>query len=421
MNSDKKVDLEPGEISEDKKYDLRPLNLEKFIGQDNLKSNLRTYIESSKKRNNNLDHIVLYGPPGLGKTTLAHIISNEKNVNIHSTSGPAFTKKGDLVTLLTNLAHGDILFIDEIHRLSPIVEETLYPAMEDYKCDYIIGTGPSARVMQISIENFTLIGATTRLGLLSRPLRDRFGIPLQLNFYEPNDLMKIILLGAEKLKTKIGEKPAYQIAVRSRGTPRIAIRLLKRIIDFSVVQNLDEISIDIVEESLKKMRIDSEGLDDMDRKYLKCISDDYNGGPVGIETLSAALLEQKDIIEDVIEPYLMQKGLVQRTSRGRILSKKDLITSNHLIKMKRVHLSKISIYYEDTDSTGLVYHTSYLKFAERARSNFLREKFPDLQNLLDFNDFFFVVKEMQINFLKSASLNQDLEIQTFLLIILSVR
>ena len=327
MNSDKKVDLDPVEISEDKKYDLRPLNLEKFIGQDNLKSNLKTYIESSKKRNNNLDHIVLYGPPGLGKTTLAHIISNEKNVNIHSTSGPAFTKKGDLVTLLTNLAHGDILFIDEIHRLSPIVEETLYPAMEDYKCDYIIGTGPSARVMQISIENFTLIGATTRLGLLSRPLRDRFGIPLQLNFYEPNDLMKIILLGAEKLKIKIGEKPAYQIAVRSRGTPRIAIRLLKRIIDFSVVQNLDEISIDIVKESLKKMRIDSEGLDDMDRKYLKCLSDDYNGGPVGIETLSAALLEQKDIIEDVIEPYLMQKGLVQRTSRGRILSKKG---SNHI-------------------------------------------------------------------------------------------
>ena len=327
MNSDKKVDLEPNEISEDKRYSLRPLDLEKFIGQDNLKSNLKTYIESSKKRNNNLDHIVLYGPPGLGKTTLAHIISNEKNVNIHSTSGPAFTKKGDLVTLLTNLAHGDILFIDEIHRLSPIVEETLYPAMEDYKCDYIIGTGPSARVMQISIENFTLIGATTRLGLLSRPLRDRFGIPLQLNFYEPNDLTKIILLGAEKLKTKIDEKPAYQIAIRSRGTPRIAIRLLKRIIDFSVVQNLDEISVDIVEESLKRMRIDSQGLDDMDRKYLKCISDDYNGGPVGIETLSAALLEQKDIIEDVIEPYLMQKGLVQRTSRGRILSKKGF---NHI-------------------------------------------------------------------------------------------
>ena len=263
----------------------------------------------------------------MGKTTLAHIISYEKNVNIHSTSGPAFTKKGDLVTLLTNLAEDDILFIDEIHRLSPIVEETLYPAMEDYKCDYIIGSGPSARVMQISIEKFTLIGATTRLGLLSRPLRDRFGIQLQLDFYNPSDLKNVILLSSKNFNANIGENAALEIAKRSRGTPRIAIRLLKRIIDFSVVQNHDTISTEIVEDSLKKMRIDSEGLDDMDRKYLKCIAFDYNGGPVGIETLSASLLEQKDIIEDVIEPYLMQQGLVQRTSRGRILSKKG---HNHL-------------------------------------------------------------------------------------------
>ena len=310
-----------------RKLDLRPRNLEKFIGQDNLKSNLLTYIESSKKRKNNLDHIILYGPPGLGKTTLAHIISYEKNVNIHSTSGPAFTKKGDLVTLLTNLSEDDILFIDEIHRLSPIVEETLYPAMEDYKCDYIIGSGPSARVMQISIEKFTLIGATTRLGLLSRPLRDRFGIQLQLDFYNPSDLKNIILLSSKKFNINIEENAAFEIAKRSRGTPRIAIRLLKRIIDFSVVQNLTKISVEVVEDSLKKMRIDSEGLDDMDRKYLKCIAVDYNGGPVGIETLSASLLEQKDIIEDVIEPYLMQKGLVQRTSRGRILSDKG---NNHI-------------------------------------------------------------------------------------------
>ena len=267
----------------------------------------------------------MYGPPGLGKTTLSHIISYEKNVNIHSTSGPAFTKKGDLVTLLTNLAEDDILFIDEIHRLSPIVEETLYPAMEDYKCDYIIGSGPSARVMQISIERFTLIGATTRLGLLSRPLRDRFGIQLQLDFYNPSDLKNIILLSSKKFNTKIDESAAFEIAKRSRGTPRIAIRLLKRIIDFSVVQNLPTITNMVVEDSLKKMRIDSEGLDDMDRKYLKCIAIDYNGGPVGIETLSASLLEQKDIIEDVIEPYLMQQGLVQRTSRGRILSEKGTI------------------------------------------------------------------------------------------------
>ena len=327
MSDEEKINLESKETLEDKKLNLRPRNLDKFVGQDNLKSNLKTYIESSKKRKNNLDHIILYGPPGLGKTTLSHIISYEKNVNIHSTSGPAFTKKGDLVTLLTNLAEDDILFIDEIHRLSPIVEETLYPAMEDYKCDYIIGSGPSARVMQISIERFTLIGATTRLGLLSRPLRDRFGIQLQLDFYNPSDLKNIILLSSKKFITKIDESAAFEIAKRSRGTPRIAIRLLKRIIDFSVVQNLPTITNMVVEDSLKKMRIDSEGLDDMDRKYLKCIAIDYNGGPVGIETLSASLLEQKDIIEDVIEPYLMQQGLVQRTSRGRILSEKG---HNHI-------------------------------------------------------------------------------------------
>lgn len=327
MSDEEKINLESQETLEDKKLNLRPRNLDKFVGQDNLKSNLKTYIESSKKRKNNLDHIILYGPPGLGKTTLSHIISYEKNVNIHSTSGPAFTKKGDLVTLLTNLAEDDILFIDEIHRLSPIVEETLYPAMEDYKCDYIIGSGPSARVMQISIERFTLIGATTRLGLLSRPLRDRFGIQLQLDFYNPSDLKNIILLSSKKFNTKIDESAAFEIAKRSRGTPRIAIRLLKRIIDFSVVQNLPTITNMVVEDSLKKMRIDSEGLDDMDRKYLKCIAIDYNGGPVGIETLSASLLEQKDIIEDVIEPYLMQQGLVQRTSRGRILSEKG---HNHI-------------------------------------------------------------------------------------------
>ena len=327
MSNEQKINLESKEISEDKKLNLRPKNLDNFIGQDNLKSNLKTYIESSKKTKNNLDHTILYGPPGLGKTTLAHIISYEKNVNIHSTSGPAFTKKGDLVTLLTNLAEDDILFIDEIHRLSPIVEETLYPAMEDYKCDYIIGSGPSARVMQISIEKFTLIGATTRLGLLSRPLRDRFGIQMQLDFYNPSDLKNIILLSSKKFNVNIDENAALEIAKRSRGTPRIAIRLLKRIIDFSVVQNLKKISSEIVEDSLKKMRIDSEGLDDMDRKYLRCIAFDYNGGPVGIETLSASLLEQKDIIEDVIEPYLMQQGLVQRTARGRILSDKGV---NHI-------------------------------------------------------------------------------------------
>ena len=320
----KKIDLNSAKLDEEKKNSLRPLSLNEFIGQQFIKSNLEAYIESSKKRKKNLDHIILYGPPGLGKTSLAHIISNEKNVNFHSTSGPAFTKKGDLVTLLSNMMEGDILFIDEIHRLSPIIEETLYPAMEDYKCDYVIGSGPSARVVQISIEKFTLIGATTRLGLLSRPLRDRFGIPLQLSFYEPEDLMKIIILNSKKLKFLISEDSAYEIAKRSRGTPRIAIRLLKRIIDFSIVNEEDKIDLKSAKESLKKMKIDSEGLDEMDRKYMNCIAYDFHGGPVGIETLSAALLEHKDIIEDVIEPYLMQRGLVQRTSRGRILSQKGL-------------------------------------------------------------------------------------------------
>ena len=320
----KKIDLNSAELDEEKKNSLRPLTLSEFIGQQFIKSNLEAYIESSKKRKKNLDHIILYGPPGLGKTSLAHIISNEKNVNFHSTSGPAFTKKGDLVTLLSNMMEGDILFIDEIHRLSPTIEETLYPAMEDYKCDYVIGSGPSARVVQISIEKFTLIGATTRLGLLSRPLRDRFGIPLQLSFYEPEDLMKIIILNSKKLKFLISEDSAYEIAKRSRGTPRIAIRLLKRIIDFSIVNEEDKIDLKSAKESLKKMKIDSEGLDEMDRKYMNCIAYDFHGGPVGIETLSAALLEHKDIIEDVIEPYLMQRGLVQRTSRGRILSQKGL-------------------------------------------------------------------------------------------------
>ncbi len=321
------ITLTPKEIKEDKKINLRPKAITDFIGQENLKLNLDTFIKSSVKTKNNLDHIILYGPPGLGKTTLANIIAHEKNVNIHSTSGPAFSKKGDLVTLLSNLADGDILFIDEIHRLSPIIEESLYPAMEDFKCDYIIGAGPSARVMQISIEKFTLIGATTRLGLLSRPLRDRFGIPLQLEFYNPESLKEILILNAKKLNVDIEQMAAFEIAKRSRGTPRIAIRLLKRILDFSIVQNSQGINMDIVLNSLKQMRIDSEGLDEMDRKYLKCISNDYNGGPVGVETLSAALLEQRDIIEDVIEPYLMQKGLVQRTSRGRIVSRKGM---NHI-------------------------------------------------------------------------------------------
>ena len=327
--SEKNITL-PKEIDEDKRnFSLRPKNLDDFVGQNTLKSNLKTFIKSSVKQNTTLDHIILYGPPGLGKTTLANIVSLEKNVNIHISSGPAFSKKGDLVTLLSNLSFGDILFIDEIHRLSPIIEETLYPAMEDFKCDYVIGTGPAARVMQISIEKFTLIGATTRLGMLSRPLRDRFGIPLQLGFYNPSDLKKIIIKVAESLNVKIEEHAAMEIAIRSRGTPRISIRLLKRIIDFSIVDDEENIKLKLVKESLKKLEIDFLGLDAMDLKYMECVLNNFNGGPVGIENICAALLEEKDIIEDVVEPYLIQQGLIQRTSRGRVITNKG---SSHLLQ-----------------------------------------------------------------------------------------
>ena len=317
------------ETKEDgEKLNFRPKLLTQFIGQNILKNNLDTFIKASLKTKKPLDHIIFYGPPGLGKTTLANIVSQEKNVNIHNTSGPAFSKKGDLVTLLSNLEHGDVLFIDEIHRLSPIIEETLYPAMEDFKCDYIVGSGPSARVMQISIEEFTLIGATTRLGMLSRPLRDRFGIPLQLSFYNPNDIEIILREVALNLKVLIDKKARYEIAIRARGTPRIAIRLLKRIIDFSIVKEKKIIEKELVMSSLEKLKIDNIGLDEMDRRYMFCILNNFGGGPVGIENLSAALLEEKDILEDVVEPYLIQQGLVQRTSRGRILTKKGICHIN---------------------------------------------------------------------------------------------
>ena len=322
MTEKKQITL-PKKISEDNEsLSIRPKKLNEFIGQNVLKENLNTFIKSSVKRNKNLDHVIFYGPPGLGKTTLANIVAHERNVNIHITSGPAFSKKGDLVTLLSNLAFGDILFIDEIHRLSPIIEETLYPAMEDFKCDYIIGSGPAARVMQISIEKFTLIGATTRLGLLSRPLRDRFGIPMQLSFYKPIDLKVIIIKVAENLKINIDDVAAMELAIRSRGTPRISIRLLKRTIDFSVVSGSSMINLEIVKKSLERLKIDHMGLDNMDIKYMTCIARNFEGGPVGVENLSAALLEEKDIIQDVVEPFLIQQGLIQRTSRGRILSKK---------------------------------------------------------------------------------------------------
>jgi Holliday junction DNA helicase RuvB len=300
---------------------LRPSFLNDFIGQGELKDNLIVFINSAKIRGESLDHTLFYGPPGLGKTTLSHIIASEMGVNFKSTSGPILSKAGDLAAILTNLQQNDVLFIDEIHRLHTAVEEVLYSAMEDFKLDIIIGEGPAARIIKIDLPRFTLIGATTRLGLLSNPLRDRFGIPLKLNFYDYNELLQIIKRDCILLKTAISDDGAYEIARRSRGTPRIAIRLLKRIRDFSVVAKKSEIDKEIVDLALSRLNVDNIGLDGSDLKYLNFIIKNYEGGPVGIDTISAGLSEEKDSIEDTIEPYLIQCGFINKTTRGRVITK----------------------------------------------------------------------------------------------------
>ena len=299
---------------------LRPVYLEDFIGQKQVKDNLKIFIESAKIRGESLDHTLFYGPPGLGKTTLSHIIANEMGVGFKSTSGPILSKAGDLAAILTNLQPNDVLFIDEIHRLHSTVEEVLYSAMEDFKLDIIIGEGPAARTIKIDLPKFTLVAATTRLGLLSNPLRDRFGIPLKLNFYEVDELTKIIIRDCNILNKKITEDGASEIARRSRGTARIAIRLLKRIRDFAIVARKDAIDKEIVNLGLNRLNVDNMGLDSSDLKYLNFIIKNYNGGPVGIDTISAGLSEERDSIEDTIEPYMIQCGFVNKTPRGRVLT-----------------------------------------------------------------------------------------------------
>lgn len=299
---------------------IRPATLDEFIGQRKACDNLKVFIEAAKARGKALDHVLFFGPPGLGKTTLAQIMARELGVNFRATSGPVISKSGDLAALLTNLEENDILFIDEIHRLNPAVEEILYPAMEDFHLDLIIGEGPAARSVRIDLPPFTLVGATTRSGLLTTPLRDRFGIPTRLNFYEPKDLEKIVSRAARVLGVDMTKEGASEIARRARGTPRIAGRLLRRVSDFALVSGNAAISAEMADGALRKLEVDSRGLDAMDHKYLKCIGESYGGGPVGIETLAAALSEPRDAIEDIIEPYLMQMGFVQRTSRGRMLS-----------------------------------------------------------------------------------------------------
>ena len=309
-------------IEQKDNFDLsfRPKNLKEFIGQPQVQTNLSTFITAASSRNEAMDHVLLFGPPGLGKTTLAQIISFELGVGFRSTSGPIINKAGDLAALLTNLQPRDVLFIDEIHRLSPTIEEILYPAMEDFQLDLMIGEGPSARSIKIDLPPFTLVGATTRSGLLTTPLRDRFGIQIRMEFYNASDLVNILLKLAEKLKLHLEKDGAYEIAKRSRGTPRVAGRLLRRVRDILSVSENKVIDANFADKALSQLDVDKSGLDAVDRKYLNVIVEKYQGGPVGLDTLSAVLSEQKDMIEEVIEPYLLQRGLIQRSSRGRFVS-----------------------------------------------------------------------------------------------------
>lgn len=299
---------------------LRPKRLDDFIGQPVARDNLRVFVQAARARQEALDHTLFHGPPGLGKTTLAYILANELGVNFRSTSGPVITKPGDLAALLTNLETGDVLFIDEIHRLNAAVEEVLYPAMEDFTLDLMIGEGPAARSVKIDLPRFTLVGATTRSGLLTKPLLDRFGIPVRLDFYSREDLCTIILRACAKLGSCVAHDGAMEIARRARGTPRVAGRLLRRVRDVATVERAETIDARVADRALQRLEIDSLGLDMLDRRYLSLIARHFGGGPVGVETIAASLSEARDAVEDVIEPFLLQCGLIQRTPRGRILS-----------------------------------------------------------------------------------------------------
>ena len=314
--------LRPEPRPEDADRALRPQTLDAFIGQAEARANLKVFIESAKQRGEAMDHTLFHGPPGLGKTTLAQIMARELGVSFRMTSGPVLAKAGDLAAILTNLEARDVLFIDEIHRLNPAVEEVLYPAMEDFELDLVIGEGPAARTVRIELQPFTLVGATTRLGLLTTPLRDRFGIPTRLQCYTEDELHEIVTRNARKLNVPAADGGAREIARRSRGTPRIAGRLLRRVVDFALVEGDGRISKTLADGALTRLGVDHLGLDGADRRYLRFIAENYAGGPVGIDTISAALSEARDAIEEVIEPFLLQQGLIQRTPRGRMLAQK---------------------------------------------------------------------------------------------------
>ncbi len=312
--------LRPERRAEDIDRALRPQTLDAFTGQAEARANLRVFIESARQRGEAMDHALFHGPPGLGKTTLAQIVARELGVNFRMTSGPVLARAGDLAAILTNLEVRDVLFIDEIHRLNPVVEEVLYPALEDFELDLVIGEGPAARTVRIELQPFTLVGATTRMGLLTTPLRDRFGIPVRLQFYTDEELLEIVARGARLLGVEADADGLREIARRARGTPRIAGRLLRRVVDFAVVEGDGRLSRALADRALTRLGVDHLGLDGADRRYLATIAETFQGGPVGVETMSAALSESRDSLEEVIEPFLMQQGLIQRTPRGRMLA-----------------------------------------------------------------------------------------------------
>jgi Holliday junction DNA helicase RuvB len=335
---------------DDTETSLRPLALDEFIGQAQARANLRVFIQAAKARGEALDHVLFVGPPGLGKTTLAQIVARELGVNFRSTSGPVIAKAGDLAAQLTNLEERDVLFIDEIHRLNPAVEEILYPAMEDYQLDLIIGEGPAARSVKIDLPKFTLVGATTRQGLLTTPLRDRFGIPIRLQFYTVEELELIVTRGARVVGIGMSADGANEIARRARGTPRIAGRLLRRVRDFALVDGAETITRAIADNALQLLEVDAAGLDLMDRRYLTTIAVSFGGGPVGIETIAAALSEPRDAIEEIIEPFLIQKGFVQRTPRGRVLTPHAF---RHLgLPEPSREVAQFGLFAEDDDATS---------------------------------------------------------------------